>query len=425
MDEIVVTIKDAKNKNEYICIRFNNKLSTTFDKDASISHWKIVNIDYKQNIIAFQSCFNRKYYINISKDNKRDAETIHIQNDLHIYNTASSHFIIKHVNKPFSIQQKLIDFKLNEQQKYIKNIVNNIAYNINGYFPHQIFNGFGLTNEQKSLFIKNGYIVIKNAISMNVVNDALGYINTGLSQGTHLNDVNNLWICQEKRILNLFFHSNLYSICKSILDNEYEIIIHAAQIALNFPLNPDVKHYIKTFNKNLIQNTQWHIDGMNIDKNGTNIGGFSLLCGIILSDWKDKYHGNFTVYEGSHHDIYKEIKKNGEQEFILKQNNKHTKTKLPHKIVQIIGKPGDIVIAHPFLAHTRGPNVSNNIRYAVFMRPTLINHPYYLASFLERNMFIEYKGISSTNNITNQHNTNDELKQDINVKKVDNECSLM
>ena len=40
-----------------------------------------------------------------------------------------------------------------------------------------------------------------------------------------------------------------------------------------------------------LRRNKWHVDAM--DDKGI-CAGFSLLCGIVLSHWKDEFYGNFT-----------------------------------------------------------------------------------------------------------------------------------
>ncbi len=161
---------------------------------------------------------------------------------------------------------------------------------------------------------------------------------------------------------------------------------------MNFPLNENIKKYCNKYES--IKANAWYIDGMSVKNDNTQIGGFSLLIGCVLSHWKEDYVGQFVVWDKSHYNLHNLIKNQGEHEFLMKEGLDQNRSDLTNKVLQIKGNVGDVIIAHPLLAHMRGPNFSNNIRYAVFIRPYVMNHASFYTQLLETNMFAEYKGLS-------------------------------
>eukprot|EP01083_Nonionella_stella_P044960 120926_1 len=108
-------------------------------------------------------------------------------------------------------------------------------------------------------------------------------------------------------------------------------------------------------------------------RNSTGIGKFSILCGIVLSEWENEFMGNFTAYPKSHNIITQLLKQKGMESFMEKQNNLQTRYNFNElnkqiKPKQITASIGDIILCHPFLAHRVAPNYSHNIRYGIFMR---------------------------------------------------------
>ena len=61
----------------------------------------------------------------------------------------------------------------------------------------------------------------------------------------------------------------------------------------------------------------------------------------------------------------------------------------PH---QIIGKPGDVILAHYQIAHTAAPNVSPHTRYAIFFRLRHIDHPDYRPEAMT-DIWLEWEGM--------------------------------
>jgi len=112
--------------------------------------------------------------------------------------------------------------------------------------------------------------------------------------------------------------------------------------------------------------------------------------------------GNFTVYPGTHHETVNLLKKMGEDSFLTSQNDdkiRHNwisnEEKQIIKSVQVQASAGDVVLCHPFLAHHVAPNYTQNIRYAVFVRPTRVDHQRHIATMLEKNMWSEYIGLNN------------------------------
>ena len=88
-----------------------------------------------------------------------------------------------------------------------------------------------------------------------------------------------------------------------------------------------------------------------------------------MSDLPESNAGNFTVWPGSHLKHENHFKEHGADALLAG---------MPAidigEPTQITGKAGDIVIAHYLLGHSVAPNVSANIRYAIFFRLQHILH---------------------------------------------------
>jgi hypothetical protein len=185
---------------------------------------------------------------------------------------------------------------------------------------------------------------------------------------------------------------------------------NACQIALRFPEDCGSSDYTKK-----LSGREWHVDGMRQGKRNP----FSLLLGIALTTCPDVYCGNFTVFPKSHDTIHSLILENGRLKGIdehrlwsvatdpnnpwcqqeanhiqegegegeegeeketqqqQQQQLKHSKQpKLPDlgASEQLCLNPGDIILAHPKLAHRGAPNLSSNIRYMIYFRLKHILH---------------------------------------------------
>ena len=277
--------------------------------------------------------------------------------------------------------------------------------------------------EQMKTFIRDGYAVFKSAVGLSPLVAAQAFINKklgipgalvqgGVQEGTGKLDGAS---AASPELLDLLLHpeSDALRIVESFIGSGKLRRPDACQVALRFP---------ESKNKKIVDDMngrQWHVDGMRQGKRNP----FSLLLGVALSECPSSFTGNFTVFPGSHRAIHSLILEKGRlrgvDEFRLwsvatdpsnpwcspdkgvaaqtlkeaaarKQNgaqisasqdtsgDSHISAQgrnggpllLPDlgKPKQLLIRPGDIVIAHPKLAHRGAPNYSPNIRYMCYFR---------------------------------------------------------
>ncbi len=117
-----------------------------------------------------------------------------------------------------------------------------------------------------------------------------------------------------------------------------------------------------------------HIDGLPSPTNGVpagTLGSFTALLGVFLSDVPGPDSGNFTVWPGSHRVIERHLRDVGTESLLKGGGMPDVPLGEP---LQMTGQAGDIVLCHYQLAHGIAPNVSPNIRYAIFFRLTHKDH---------------------------------------------------
>ena len=119
------------------------------------------------------------------------------------------------------------------------------------------------------------------------------------------------------------------------------------------------------------QDDNWHIDGIDYNKTAT----FNILWGSYINSLPKGNMGNLTVRPGTHHVIADMMKKKGQ--FFQYDGKKEKAKPLPElkkegiadgKFYSVIVEAGDILFAHPWLAHGIGGNFSKEIRLAVYCR---------------------------------------------------------
>lgn len=221
-----------------------------------------------------------------------------------------------------------------------------------------------LSSAQIRHFIDNGFVVIRNVVSNKYINEALHIINHGIGEGLESNAIPSLegngryfpHLTSSPAITNLANATPVHSLAEAIVGNNRLPPLGYGQIALRFPVFLDEP-------PKLI----WHLDGKwginsNVPKDelGAN---FTILACVLASDVSSQFAGNFTVWPKTHLIFAEHFRKHGPYAFLENKRD----ICLPDPI-QIMGSAGDIILSHYLLAHCAAPNLSHNIRYAMFFR---------------------------------------------------------
>jgi hypothetical protein len=219
-----------------------------------------------------------------------------------------------------------------------------------------------LTERQKRELIDEGYTRLPGLVPEALVDAAVKAINCSLGQGTtELDDprVHEYSCCPDLMaspvIMAMMDRTPLRSLCDGLLGPGNLRPFDGSQIALRFPTleEPPPK-------------PRPHIDGMGgpSRKYPGPVSNFTGLAMVLLSDLPRPDMGNFTVWPGSHSRFESYFREHGPDTFV-------SKGLPPVEIgepVQVLGRKGDVLLAHWQLAHHYSPNTSPNIRYAVFFR---------------------------------------------------------
>jgi hypothetical protein len=223
-----------------------------------------------------------------------------------------------------------------------------------------------LTNQQMREFHEDGYVIVRGAVPRLMIDDARRAINHHLGQAglppDKLTEYSARSYCPEitgtPPIVDLFNRTPLFDLVESMLGEGNLLPIKGAQIALRFP----------GFGSNRPHVLKGHLDGVGTGTNGIPKGefhrGFAALVTVLAADVTEPWHGNFTVWPGSHHVAERYFRETSPQEL-----SKGTpRFDLPREPVQVCGQAGDVCISHHQLIHEAAPNHGPNIRYAVIFR---------------------------------------------------------
>ncbi|MFZ0590493.1 MAG: phytanoyl-CoA dioxygenase family protein [Bryobacteraceae bacterium] len=210
-------------------------------------------------------------------------------------------------------------------------------------------------------FIRDGYVHFPQLVPQRLVEAARERILRDVDQNydaARLIEYNNQSWCPGLRgspaILNLFNSDPVQSVVNEALGKNRFQHDHG-QIAIRKAHNSDQRYEPAP-----------HIDGIPTPHNGlkgTEIQNFTALVGIFLTEVKTAFAGNFTVWPGSHFILEKHFRERGKA--ALDEGMPSIPLGEP---MQLLAKPGDLVLCHYELAHSAAPNLSDNDRIAIFFR---------------------------------------------------------
>jgi hypothetical protein len=219
-----------------------------------------------------------------------------------------------------------------------------------------------LSYAQKREIFEKGYVKVPGVVPQVLVDAALRAINNSLGQGMKEEDVvkfRSQSYCPELTrtpvISDLLNKTPAWEYAESLIGPGALYSVDGGQIALRFPTMQDPAPPFRP-----------HLDGMYSPTNGVpegTIRNFTLLVGVSLSDVLQPYSGNFTVWPGTHYLYQDYFREHGPKSLL----NGMPPIEMPEP-EQILARAGDVVFCHYQVAHTAGPNLSPDIRYAIYFR---------------------------------------------------------
>jgi len=208
---------------------------------------------------------------------------------------------------------------------------------------------------------REGYVICRGLLTPEQVERAKAKIQQGLDEGAVKfkgilgNPGVQRWPKSYRRspeVLSLMTDSPAMSNCEALSGNVCSVP-KEGQIAL--------RRKTEDGSKDFGVGLDWHIDGY--DK--VTAARFGVLVVVALSDWDEDYKGNFTAYPGSHVEVAKKMKEMSWMEF---QKFFVKATPLGIEPRQLHARTGDVIFAHPLLAHDVAVNKTDDVRWAVIFR---------------------------------------------------------
>ena len=224
-----------------------------------------------------------------------------------------------------------------------------------------------LTDQQRADFVNDGFLHLGGVVPERLVGRARRAINHSIGSGIDRNDLTRLnaqSYCTElrsdPRLLRLATTPEVWSYVRALLGDRRVLKPQACQIALRFPRPEGTP-------RRLIGP---HLDGYHTPDNGVPKDGvvrsFTLLLGVMLSDVRKPFSGNFTVWPGTHRRMERYFREHGVN--TLEGGSVGTLGLRLPKPLPVTGEAGDIVLAHYQVAHTVSPNLAGDVRYMCFFR---------------------------------------------------------
>ncbi len=152
--------------------------------------------------------------------------------------------------------------------------------------------------------------------------------------------------------LRALLESEAFSTAQSLIAPATLEVPNQAQVALNIP-------------PYLHRPGGPHIDGTSPPEPDGRPGTFTMLAGILLSDQSAEDTGNLWVWPGTHLSNEAYFREHGPEALMGSKGYPAIELPTPR---QIMGRAGDLLLAHYMLGHNMGGNTSSVVRRALYFR---------------------------------------------------------
>src|SRR2546426_5308180 len=131
-----------------------------------------------------------------------------------------------------------------------------------------------------------------------------------------------------------------------------------AQVALNIPPYPH-------------RPGRGHIDGVTPPEEDGRPGTFTMLAGLMLTDQTVENAGNLWVWPGTHRAQEAFFRERGPEALMASRGLPDITHPAPE---QVLGRAGDLLLAHYMLSHNIGGDNSPSVRRGIYYRPEHARH---------------------------------------------------
>ncbi|UJR81934.1 phytanoyl-CoA dioxygenase family protein [Sandaracinus amylolyticus] len=226
-----------------------------------------------------------------------------------------------------------------------------------------------ITDEQRTAFARDGYIVLRACVPAERVRAARDRIAEALERDESIGELPRFLastfcpsITRDPEIVGLL--EPAYPAIAALFGVPEAPRAKSGQIALRFPERAriDARH-------------GFHLDGfptaLNNVPRGT-VHRHTLLCGVYLTPLRGPDRGNFVVWPGSHRHFARMLRALDAPAFLATHGAEALLDRIRAEEVgpprQIEVEPGDVVLAHHLLAHGASDNLALRTRETVYFR---------------------------------------------------------
>lgn len=213
--------------------------------------------------------------------------------------------------------------------------------------------------EQMEAFAELGYIVLPQVLPPPMIEFATRAIEDLKQreppppQGHHA-----YWLTPPDPFLSLLFDTPALPLIESLIRPSKLIVPITAQVALNIPPHDH-------------RPGAPHIDGITPPEDDGRPGTFTMLAGFFLTDQHVENMGNIWVWPGTHRACADYFREHGPEALV--QTTLYPPVTLPPPR-QVLGRAGDLLLAHYMLGHNIGGNTSTTTRQVVYFRLHRVGH---------------------------------------------------
>lgn len=214
-----------------------------------------------------------------------------------------------------------------------------------------------LDRQQKQAFAEDGYVVVPQVVSHDLIEAARRAIHSCIRQGPPAPEHRGPYFyflasTLPDALTALLFDSPALAVAESMIAPGKLEAPDQVQISLNIP--------------------PWshrpggpHVDGLAPPEPSGRPGTFTLLAGVFLTDQTDEESGNLWVWPGSHRSAAAHLHAHGPDSLL---------SCVPYPPVDlpppcpVTGRAGDLLLSHYLLGHNMGGNTSEVMREVIYFR---------------------------------------------------------
>ena len=214
-----------------------------------------------------------------------------------------------------------------------------------------------LTQANKREFAERGYLVVPGVLSRRELDAAMAVVDDLIAatpppeghRGHHF-----YWpaLSPGHPLLGLLLDGAASDVAEQLIRPGRLAVPRQAQVALNIPPHPH-------------RPGRGHIDGVTPPEEDGRPGTFTMLAGLMLTDQTVENAGNLWVWPGTHRVQEAFFRERGPEALMASRGVPDITHPAPE---QVLGRAGDLLLAHYMLSHNIGGNTSPSVRRVIYYR---------------------------------------------------------